>query len=171
MIYAIALALVFSAGGYIAWLQSENAQLERDVQTSVEANKSYIAAMHKMAQEQVRLNQQVIERDQAQRQIQRSLATTQRKLRDASRSTTITSVQRECLDSDIPGPVADILRQPSGERDSRPGSRLPRTGTLLGYSHAPIQWPNMGRSGGICGGATGGCAGLEIGQGSSEGVL
>ncbi len=172
-IIAIIMIATVAIGGYGVKLHAENQQLRADVATAVDANQSYINAMHAMAVEQVRLNQQVIERDETQRQIQRSLASTQRRLRDASNSAAITDTDRKCLDLDIPRPVLDVLRQPAagGGDNSRPDSDMPGGRTVFRHTYAAVQRHDLGRPGAICRDPTGRCAGPALRPRSREGVL
>ena len=157
IIAAIIIAITASVS-WLADLRAENTQLQADIQTASEANQTYQNAMHAMAQEQVRLNQQIIERDQSQRQIQRHLATTQRRLRDASHSPAITDIQRQCLDMDIPGPVLGILRAPANDYQNQPAdSAMPGAGTLLGRPATDVPRQHLAGSGGIR-------RGVEIGR-------
>jgi hypothetical protein len=172
-IIAIIMIATASIGGYGVKLHANNQQLRADVEAATRANQTYIHAMHAMAQEQVKLNQQVIERDASQRQIQRNLAQTQRRLRDASHSSAMSDTDRKCLDLAIPGPVLDVLRQPAadGNDNSRPGQGMPGGRTLLGHTHAAVSRQHLGRAGELCRRAAGRCDGLALRPRSSEGIL
>ena len=170
-----AIFLFIALAGTVAWsarLMAENDQLQADVKTAVSANESYQQAMHAMAQEQVRLNQQIIERDEAQRTIQRNLAHTQRRLRDASHSRTITDIQRQCLDMDLPGPVLDILRAPAGsDTNGGSGTHLPAGPILLGHTDAQFPWKHGLRPDRVRRGPAGGRPRIAQRSNSDTGIL
>lgn len=171
LIIALFIGLVGS-GAYVAKVMADNDRLRADVATAVSANQSYVDAMHAMAREQVKLNQQIIERDETQRTIQRNLATTQRRLRDASRAATVTDIQRQCLDTDLPGPVIDILRQPAGgDENSRPDQGMPSGPTLLGSVNADIHRLDVCRPDRVHRNTAGRCARIAGRPGSDTGFL
>lgn len=157
---AIVLVAIGAGVAYVMHLQAnaarlaaDNAQLNQGIETAAAANQSYIDAINHMADEKRALNNLITQRDTAQRSIQRRLNETERKLQHASRAPEITVIERECLHSDIPAVIADVLREAptgkSGDDDATGGADLPACCTLRPGAGANIQWLDLVRPGSL----------------------
>lgn len=173
----ISLIAVAAVGviGFALWvthLRSENIRLQTDLETTLNANSSLEDAMHAMAKEQVALNQQIIERDKSQRQIQRDLANTQRRLRDAHRAPEITDRERECANSDLPPPILDIMRETPHRNGYHPsGEGMPTCCPVLGAARPAVRGANLGGPGGVHQGPAGAHQHAQRGSRFDPGVL
>jgi hypothetical protein len=149
---------VFSIGGtlgiaalaYVLNLVADNKILQADVETALAANQSQQTAMRMMAEEMARQNQAVVERDKRVRVAQSKLKQTQRRLRDAENNPKITVVERECMDSHIPGPVLDVMREAPHRNGTSPtGTDMPSGYFLRRNGGATVRGPKLGGPGGL----------------------
>lgn len=172
IIVAVTGTLATAALAYVLSVMAERDRLEADNTTLIDANQTHQAAMHEMAQEMAAQNQAVIDRDKRNRATQSRLRATERRLRDAESNPQITVVQRECMDSGVPDPIIDILRESPHRNGSDPtGSGLPRSGTLFGTDSAPFRGSDLVGFGGLCEGFAVSHPLAEPGQGRDPGVL
>lgn len=142
--------LAIGALAYVASLAGDNQRLQSDLQTALSANASQQQAIQFMAQEMARQHQAVVERDQRNRATARRLQQTERRLRDAQNSPQITVVERECMQSDIPVGVFDILREAPHRNGSDPaGKDLPGRYFLFGDGGAAVRGPHLGGPGSL----------------------
>ena len=164
--------LIIAALAYVLNLHGENERLVADNTTLIDANQTHQAALHAMAQEMAAQNQAVIDRDKRNRVTQSRLKTTERRLRDAENAPQITRVERECLDSGVPDPIIDILRETPHRNGSDPaGSGLPRARSLLGTGGAPFRGSDLVGFSGLHEGFAVSHPLIKSGSGRNPGVL
>ncbi len=157
-IVAVAVIAVIMAGGlyWVTSLAKENERLESDLNTATEANAAFEHALQVMKELQAENSEIILRRERQIMSTQAELKQKTRELRDVQESPQITVVERECMQSDIPVPILDILREtPSGERDSPSRESLPTGRINYATGDAVVYRHDLGPSSGIHQGITG----------------
>lgn len=137
---AVLLSILMLLGAGAAWavnVSADRTRLESELQQTVQANRSYIDAIAVLDRQQRDLEQSIIDRDRRARAIQNELNTTKRRLFDASKMPSITYVERECMESGIPVPVLDLLRETGRGVPNKPTSQNLPTGYSLFANTGP----------------------------------
>ena len=164
--------LAIGALAYVASLAGDNQRLQSNLQTALSANESQRQAIEFMAEEMARQHQAVVERDRRNQATTRRLQQTERRLRDAQNSPQITVVERECMQSDIPVGVFDILREAPHRNGSNPaGKNLPSGYFLYGNGSPTVRGPHLGGSGSLRQGVAVSHPHAEPGPGRDTGIL
>ncbi len=169
---AIATTGLIGALAYGLSILGDNQRLQSDLGAALNANQSQQTAMRLMAEEMARQNQAVVERDRRVRAARAQLKHTQQRLRDAEKNPQITVIQRECMDSDIPGPVLDVMRAAPHRPGSDPaGENLPGGYFLHGHGASAVRGPQLVGSGRLHQGPANAHPHAEPGPRGDSGVL
>lgn len=172
IVFAIAATGLIGALAYGLSILGDNQRLQSDLGAAINANQSQQQAMRMMAEEMARQNQAVVERDQRMQAARAQLKRTQQRLRDAEKNPQITVVERECMDSDIPGPVLDVMRAAPHRPGSNPaGENLPGGYFLHGNGDPAVRGPQLVGSGSLHQGLAGAHTHTQPGPRRDTGVL
>jgi len=129
-------------GLWVANLYGENRQLASDLSDTTSANQTYIDAIAQMDAMQREKEQQIVKRDQSNKQIKRQLLTTRQELDNAKK--TYTAVEAECMDQPIPPAIIDLLREtPNRVPDSSTDKAVSGSRTVLRNPYPELQWQNL----------------------------
>jgi len=126
----------------IVYIFTENKQLTEDLANTTSANQSYIEAIAQMDAMQREKEQQIVQRDQSNKQIKRQLLTTKQELENAKK--TYTAVEAECMDQPIPPAIIDLLREtPNRVPDSSTDKTVSGSRTVLRNPYPELRWENL----------------------------
>ena len=129
-------------GLWVANLYGENKQLASDLSDTTSANQTYIDAIAQMDAMQREKEQQIVKRDQSNKQIKRQLLTTRQELDNAKK--TYTAVEAECMDQPIPPAIIDLLREtPNSLPDSSTDKTVSGSSAVLRNPYPELQWQNL----------------------------
>jgi len=127
---------------FVVYLYSVNNGLTEDLANTTSANQSYIDAIAQMDAMQREKEQQIVQRDQSNKQIKRQLLTTKQELENAKK--TYTAVEAECMDQPIPPAIIDLLREtPNRVPDSSTDKTVSGSRTVLRNPYPELQWQNL----------------------------
>ena len=143
-IIAVIITSITAVSAWVFNLKAENEQLTADLAGTVSANQTYIDAIAIMDANHREKERQIIQRDNSNRKIKNQLYSAEKELSDARAY--FTQTQIDCMDSAVPDPVINILREtPNSLQDKPAGKAMSCTNIVYQPSIAGIQGPDMGR--------------------------
>lgn len=143
-VIALILSSITAVTAWVFNLKAENEQLTADLAGTVSANQTYIDAIAIMDANQRDKEQQIIQRDKSNRKIKNQLYSAEKELIDARAY--FTQTQIDCMDSAVPDPVINILRETDSSLQDKPANKaMSRTNIVHRPASTGIQGPDVGR--------------------------
>ena len=134
--------MLIGLSALVVYIFTENKRLTEDLANTTSANQSYIDAIATMDAMQREKEQQIIKRENSNKQIKMQLLTTQKELNNAKK--TYTAAEVECMDSPMPSAIIDLLREtPNSVPDSSTDKAMPSSRTVYRNTYPELRWQDL----------------------------